>query len=57
MFLKERKHKYDGPPDPYKDGGFSKVGNHDLMGSQLVGEIDGQPVSAKGSLKYYEDLL
>jgi hypothetical protein len=57
MFLKERKHKYDGPPDPYKDGGFSKVGNHDLMGSQLVGEIDGQSVSAKGSLKYYEDLF
>ena len=41
----------------FDEGGFSKVGNHDLMGSQLVGEIDGQSVSAKGSLKYYEDLL
>jgi len=41
----------------FSKGGFNKVSNHEVMGSQLVGEIDGQPVSAKGSLKYYEDLL
>jgi len=57
MYLKELKHKYDGPPDSYKDGGFSKVGSHEVMGSPISVDVDDDNLMNSSAQAYYKDLL
>ena len=39
------------------DGGFNKVGMHDVMGSPISVDVDGDNLSNASAQDYYKDLL
>ena len=43
--------------DRFADGGFNKVGMHDVMGSPISVDVDGDNLSNASAQDYYKDLL
>ena len=49
--------KYQQKTANFADGGFNKVGMHDVMGSPISVDVDGDMLSNASASAYYKDLL
>jgi|8_EtaG_2_1085327.scaffolds.fasta_scaffold03940_5 hypothetical protein len=55
-FMKKSR-KYQQKTANFADGGFNKVGMHDVMGSPISVDVDGDNLSNSSAQDYYKDLL
>ena len=55
-FMRKSK-KYQQKTANFADGGFNKVGMHDVMGSPISVDVDGDNLSNSSAQGYYKDLL
>ena len=55
-FMRKSK-KYQQKTANFADGGFNKVGMHDVMGSPISVDVDGDNLSNASAQGYYKDLL
>tara|TARA_Y100000817_G_scaffold314714_1_gene314737 strand:- start:2804 stop:3487 length:684 start_codon:yes stop_codon:yes gene_type:complete len=55
-FMRKSK-KYQQKTANFADGGFNKVGMHDVMGSPISVDVDGDNLSNASAQDYYKDLL
>ena len=55
-FMRKSK-KYQQKTANFADGGFGKVGMHDVMGSPISVDVDGDNLSNSSAQDYYKDLM